>query len=103
MGFIREPEIPPEKPKPVPRPRTRQQKSVAAQPSTSDDSTDESEVEYVLRPDDSESTLTENSDGTAHDISILSGDAHPEDIRGEEMEIESGFRGICSKNHSGDY
>jgi hypothetical protein len=48
-----------------------------------------SEVEYVLRPDDSESTLTENSDGTAHDISILSGDAHPEDIQGEEMEIGS--------------
>jgi hypothetical protein len=109
VGFIREQEIPQEKPKPVPRPRTRQQKSisVAVNPSTSDDSTDEftdeSEVEYVLRPDDSESTLTENSDGTAHDISILSGDAHPEDIRGEEMEIESGFRGICSKNHSGDY
>ena len=62
-------------------------------PSTSDDSTDEttdeSEVEYMLRPDDSESTLTANSDGTAHDISILSGDAHPEDIQGEEMEIGS--------------
>ena len=89
MGFIREPEIPPEKPKPVPRPRTRQQKSVAAQPSTSDDSTDESEVEYVLRLVDSESTLTEISDGSAHDISILSGDAHPEDIQGKEMEIGS--------------
>ena len=95
VGFIREQEIPPEKPKPVPRPRTRQQKSipVAVNPSTSDDSadesTDESEVEYVFRPDDSESTLTENSDGTAHDISILSGDAHPEDIQGEEMEIGS--------------
>jgi hypothetical protein len=47
---------------------------------------------YMLRPDDSESTLTENSDGTAHDISILSGDAHPEDIRGEEM--ESLIRGL---------
>ena len=93
MGFIREREIPPEKPKPVPRPRTRQQKSVAAQPSTSDDSTDdstdESEVEYVLRLVDSESTLTEISDGSAHDISILSGDAHPEDIQGKEMEIGS--------------
>ena len=43
----------------------------------------------MLRPDDSESTLTENSDGIAHDISILSGDAHPEDIQGEEMEIGS--------------
>jgi hypothetical protein len=43
----------------------------------------------MLRPDDSESTLTENSDGTAHDISILSGDAHPEDIQGEEMKIGS--------------
>jgi hypothetical protein len=43
----------------------------------------------VLRPDDSESTLAENSDSTAHDISILSGDAHPEDIQGEEMEIGS--------------
>ena len=89
MGFIREPEIPPEKPKPVPRPRTRQQKSVAAQPSTSDDSTDdstdESEVEYVLRLVESESTLTEISDGSAHDISILSGDAHPEDIQGKEL------------------
>jgi hypothetical protein len=63
------------------------------QPSTSDestdDSTDESEVEYVLRSVDSESTLTENSDGPAHDISILSGDAHPEDIQGQEMEIGS--------------
>ena len=81
------------KTKPVPRPRTRQQKSVAAQPSTSydstDDSTDESEVEYVLRPVDSESTLTEISDGSAHDISILSGDAHHEDIQGKEMEIGS--------------
>ena len=97
VGFIREQEIPQEKPKPVPRPRMRQQKSipVAVNASTSDDSTDEStdesEVEYMLRPDDSESILTENSDGTAHDISILSGDAHPEDIRGEEMEIGSAY------------
>jgi hypothetical protein len=30
-----------------------------------------------------------DSDSTAHDISILSGDAHPEDIQGEEMEIGS--------------
>jgi hypothetical protein len=88
VGFIREQEIPQEKPKPVPRPRTRQQKSITSDDST-DESTDESEVEYVLRPDDSESTLTENSDGTAHDISILYGDAHPEDIQGEEMEIGS--------------
>jgi hypothetical protein len=97
VGFIREQEIPQEKPKPVPRPRMRQQKSipVAVNASTSDDSTDEStdesEVEYMLRPDDSESILTENSDGTAHDISILSGDAHPVDIRGEEMEIGSAY------------
>jgi transposase InsO family protein len=93
VGFISEQEIPLEKPKPVPRPRTRQQKSVAVQPSTSDDSTDdstdESEVEYVLRPVDSESTLTENSVGPAHDISILSGDAHPEDIQVQELEIGS--------------
>ena len=62
---------------------------LSASDDSTDEFTDESEVEYVLRPDDSESTLTENSDGTAHAISILSGDAHPEDIRGEEMEIES--------------
>jgi hypothetical protein len=93
VGFIREQEIPQEKPpKPVPRLRTKVNTS-SCKPSTSDestdDSTDESEVEYVLRPNESESTLTENSDGTAHDISILSGDAHPEDIQGEEMEIGS--------------
>ena len=43
----------------------------------------------MLRPADSESILAENSDSTAHDISILSGDAHPEDIQGEEMGIGS--------------
>ena len=95
VGFIREQEIPQEKPpKPVPRLRTKVNTS-SCKPSTSDDSTDEStdesEVEYMLRPDDSESILTENSDGTAHDISILSGDAHPVDIRGEEMEIGSAY------------
>ena len=93
VGLISKQEIPLEKPNPVPRQRTRQQKSVAVQPSASDDSiydsTDESEDEYVLRPVDSESTLTENSDGPAHDISILSGDVHHEDIQGQEMEIGS--------------
>ena len=100
VGFIREPDTTEQPIRPTPRPRTRQQKSkeAAANRSTSEesaddpDSSDESEVGYVLRPADSESTLTEvpaADDESAHDVSVLSGDAQPEDTQGEEAETGS--------------